>query len=626
MIRQSRRFLLLAILIVVSTALAGAAPEVPASSGGEAASEAAQAPDISGLETPRETFRTFLTAMVDGRERAAMRTLDLSGIPAPARSTRGVRVVNRLYQILNRLGYVEYETIPETLPGDSYVYHTWVEDTYYIELTRGSDGAWRFSGQTVDQVDAMWDLVRDQEQLAGQTVAFAEDPDLWMDENLPRWLTRTDFILRNYQWMTMLLLIFLGVVADRFFRAYVRGALEKILANRRVQYEEEYLPRAAKWMGLTVAGVIWIVGVEALNLPEAMILILGVAARFLAVAAGVLAALAVTDLISSIFVIKAKRTETKFDDILVPLIRKAVKFFIGAIGIVFIADNMRVDITSLLAGLGIGGLAFALAAKDTIENLFGSITILIDRPFQIGDWVRIGEVEGTVEVLGMRSTRIRTFYNSLITVPNSNLIKANVDNLGMRRYRRISTMINVTYNTPPEKLDAFCEGIRELIRQHPYTWKNNYHVWLNQFGSHSLDILLYCFHETPDWATELRERHRLMLDIVRLARRIGIEFAFPTQTLYLERGSGPARPDTKPFATHEDVERVREGARGDVEEMVDRLLRADGLPYPPPPVAFQQPLEWKQRAIAPRNRGGDAGAADSGGSSAAGGSGEGGGR
>jgi len=134
-----------------------------------------------------------------------------------------------------------------------------------------------------------------------------------------------------------------------------------------------------------------------------------------------------------------------------------------------------------------------------------------------------------------------TFHNSVITIPNSKMVNTQVDNYGVRQYRRAKIMLSITYSTPPEKIDAFCEGIRELIRLHPYTRKDYYHVYFNKFGASSLDILLYLFFEVPDWSTELRERHRLFVDILRLADRIGVEFAFPTQTLWLER-TGKAAP------------------------------------------------------------------------------------
>jgi MscS family membrane protein len=155
---------------------------------------------------------------------------------------------------------------------------------------------------------------------------------------------------------------------------------------------------------------------------------------------------------------------------------------------------------------------------------------------------------------------VRTFYNSLVTIPNGNLVRAVVDNYGQRRYRRWSTHINITYDTKPDTIESFCEGIRELIRLHPYTRKDYYQVWLHQFGAHSLDVLLYVFWKVPDWQTELRERHRLMGDIIRLADRLGVEFAFPTQTLHVfeEQAGAEHTPDATP-ETASDFRAMRAG-------------------------------------------------------------------
>jgi MscS family membrane protein len=230
--------------------------------------------------------------------------------------------------------------------------------------------------------------------------------------------------------------------------------------------------------------------------------------------------------------------------------------------------------------MGIGGLAIALAAKDTVGNVFGSLAILFDRPFEIGDWVTIGDVDGTVEKVGIRSTRIRTFYNSLITVPNSVIINATIDNYGQRRFRRIRIFLGITYDTPPDKIEAFCEGIREVIRQHPYTRKDYYHVYLNNFSESSLDILLYCFQECPDWSTELRERQRLFLDILRLAKHLGVEFAFPTQTLFMNPEKGDATSSGNGLDTDEALALGQKAGRAVVEEGMGKN------PTLPPPVSF----------------------------------------
>jgi MscS family membrane protein len=262
------------------------------------------------------------------------------------------------------------------------------------------------------------------------------------------------------------------------------------------------------------------------------------------------------------------------------MVRKALKVFLAVLGILWIADNLGMDIAALLAGLGIGGIAIALASKDTVENFFGAVAILADRPFQVGDWIRMGDIEGTVEEVGFRTTRVRTFYNSLITFPNATLIRSSVDNLGAREYRRVKETIGVTYDTPSDKLAAFIEGIRELVRVHPYTRKDYYHVYFHSFGDSSLNILLYLFLKTPDWATELRERQRLLMDILRLAQRLGVEFAFPTRTLHMIKEAAPehARFDSIPAAHRSG----RDTARAIVDEFT-------GPAVPPPVVIGDRP-------------------------------------
>jgi MscS family membrane protein len=284
------------------------------------------------------------------------------------------------------------------------------------------------------------------------------------------------------------------------------------------------------------------------------------------------------DIVYVLLMRKALKTSNRFDDLLVPMISKSLKVFVVVMGVIFSADNLNIDVTSLLAGLGLGGLAFALAAKDLLGNFFGSLTVLLDRPFQIGDWVVIGDVEGSVEEVGFRSTRIRTFYNSLITLPNAILTNTKIDNMGARRYRRMKSMLGLTYDTPHEKIDAFCEGIRALIRLHPYMRKDYYQVYFNQYNAASLDILVYVFWETPDWNMELRERHRFLLDILRLAKQIGVEFAYPTQTLHIKQDQGTTEPlagQFNPAMTEADAFAI---GRKEAESIVEGTIGLNAKP------------------------------------------------
>ena len=192
----------------------------------------------------------------------------------------------------------------------------------------------------------------------------------------------------------------------------------------------------------------------------------------------------------------------------------------------------------LFAFLLIGGLAFALAAQDTIKNFFGSLMIFIDKPFQIGDWITSSNIDGTVEEVGFRSTRIRTFRNSVISVPNGALADLTIDNNGLRQYRRFRTIIKITYDTPADVVEMYVEGLKKLLHAHPATNKENYEIHFNDLGDSSLDILFYVFFEAPTWSDELRCRQEMLLQIMKLTEHLGIEFAFPTQTMHVQSFPG----------------------------------------------------------------------------------------
>lgn len=360
-------------------------------------------------------------------------------------------------------------------------------------------------------------------------------------------LAQTIFVFTNFQWLELIGSILVGMILGRIARFMVAAALRQWMKRRERKdlppFAEGVIDNAERPYGIFTTSIVTFIGLRYLVLAAAVATngaqvlaggILLAATKICICVSGMWAAYRLIDLMSSVFEQIAEKTKTKLDDLLVPMLRRTAKVFTTAFGLVYIAQNLlNQDVSSLVAGLGLGGLAFALAAKDTVANLFGSIMILADQPFHIGDWVVIGNAEGTVEDVGFRSTRIRTFYNSVISVPNNSVVNTQIDNLGMRTYRRCKAMLSVTYDTEPAKIEAFTEGVRELIRLHPYTRKDYFNVFFNQFAASSLDILLYVFWKVPDWTTELRERQRLFVDIMRLANRLGVEFAFPTQTLHL---------------------------------------------------------------------------------------------
>ncbi len=234
----------------------------------------------------------------------------------------------------------------------------------------------------------------------------------------------------------------------------------------------------------------------------------------------------------------AGKTESTLDDQMVPLVRKTLKSFVVIVGGLFILENLNIPILPLITGLSIGGLAFALAAQDTIKNFFGSLMIFIDKPFQIGDWITTGDIDGTVEEVGFRSTRVRTFRNSVVYVPNGQLADSTIDNHGLRQYRRFFTHIALTYDTPAELIELFVEGLKKIVEQHPNTRKDYYNIYFNDMADSSLNVMFYVFFEVPSWGAELQARHELLIEIVKLAESMGVNFAFPTQTLHIENLPG----------------------------------------------------------------------------------------
>jgi MscS family membrane protein len=209
-------------------------------------------------------------------------------------------------------------------------------------------------------------------------------------------------------------------------------------------------------------------------------------------------------------------------------------------------DELGFPAYSVLAGLGVGGLAVALAAQSTIANLIGSLLITMEKPFSVGHSVRIGGSEGTVEDVGFRSTRIRTADNSLVTIPSSSVVSATVENLSLRTKRRQRFVVQVTYDTSREKLEALVARIKQLIVDHPLAEDSTCQVRFNAFGESSLDILVMFHLQVADSATELSEREAVLLQIMGIVKDLGLEFAFPTRTLQIGNASAgesaPARP------------------------------------------------------------------------------------
>jgi MscS family membrane protein len=231
------------------------------------------------------------------------------------------------------------------------------------------------------------------------------------------------------------------------------------------------------------------------------------------------------------------RTDNALDDHLVPFICKTLRVFIVILAVIMAIQNLGYSTSGLLASLGIGGMALALASKDTLSNIFGSLMIIFDRPFKIGDVVLAEGMEGVVEEVGFRSTKIRTFNKSLISVPNSMIANMPIDNITLSNKRRIRMTIGVTYDATTLQLRNLTARIRTLLNQHPGIDGDGVQVSFTDFGASSLDILIQCFTITPNWNEYMDVREEVCLQIMEVLEELGLSFAFPSRTVFLHHAN-----------------------------------------------------------------------------------------
>lgn len=217
------------------------------------------------------------------------------------------------------------------------------------------------------------------------------------------------------------------------------------------------------------------------------------------------------------------------------LVKKSVRVFIIVVGAVMVIDNLGYNIGGIIATLGIGGAAFAFAAKDTIANIYGSIALALDRPFRVGDWIQVGEqVNGDVEEIGLRSTKVRTFPKTVVSIPNAVLANEVIDNWTRMPKRRVKQVVGVTYETSPETMELLVEDFRSLLEADEGVNGDFILVNWTDFGASSLDILVYYFTKTTKWADYLAVRQRINVKLAQAVAARGSSVAFPTRTLYLE--------------------------------------------------------------------------------------------
>lgn len=244
--------------------------------------------------------------------------------------------------------------------------------------------------------------------------------------------------------------------------------------------------------------------------------------------------LRMVDYFGLVLMYKASLTESKSDDQLIPFLKESIKVIVVILSLFFTLGLVfKLNVASLIAGLGIGGIAIALAAKETLENLIGSFTIFLDKPFLVGDLVQIGNVTGTIEKIGFRSTRIRTLEKSLVTIPNKKMVDGDLENLTLRTHRRVKYTIGLTYNSPKENIKKVVEEVQTLFNTHAMIDKAESRVRFLGFGNSSLEVFVDYYINTNNTDTFINIRQEINFLIMEIISKNNCEFAYPTSTIHI---------------------------------------------------------------------------------------------
>ncbi|MDO5552471.1 MAG: mechanosensitive ion channel family protein [Planctomycetia bacterium] len=528
---------------------------------------------VRHLSSPKATIEYFMTSTRSHRYEDAVVAMDFSLLPE-LRKVQKQHYAFRLAGILRRLDNFNPASLPDDF--DEKECCLWPDQNYSaIVLTRHNDGTWRFSPETVQ------DIPRFFKQIESKLPVFVQQG--WL-KNFPQWAFCDVAGLAVLQWGFLAGFVFLGCMASFLIPVISSSIIFFIMRISKVKDTYSHLMhRAIQPFGSMAMIYIWYLGLDFIQVSPAVTRVAELTLQPLCLVFVMVSLIRFVDIFSVWLNSKIKNSSNKIKAVLVHLSSGVLKFLIIGLGCIEIAKIYGFSAIGILSGMGIGGIAVALAAQHTISNFFGSLTILIDKPFTIGDYIVVDGIEGKIETVGLRSTRIRTFYGSRIFVPNDHLAGSIIDNMGHREYRRFKTVLGLQYDTPVMLIQAFCEGVRKIVYEHPKTRKDDIRVYVDNFGSSSIDIDFTCFitvHNKQDIHEEKAAREELILDILCLAEKLGVSFAFPSQTSYLIPAENPAYESAKKISGYAGAGQF--GKETADEVLRDRHASPTSLPGPWP--------------------------------------------
>jgi small-conductance mechanosensitive channel len=490
------------------------------------------------LRSPRDVFLTLLDPRAP--EAARLAAFDLSGIAEPVRAHEGRLAAEYLRQILARIGPVLPQEVPDD-PASTQPYVHFEHPLGRVVVARDTGGAaagatprWQVAQETVEALRPLYAAF---ERMPPDPEAAAQAPApsgffalrQWIGGHAPSLLSRLGPV-EAWQLLGIALVL-------------VAGCLVGLLAGWPAAVLMRWLGQATpseaarlRWPArLAAASGLWLVGSGVLGLPDVVQSAMHLFSTSTLALAVAWAGWHLVDVLARRLGDAAQRTTSQVDEIMVSLLAGAAKLGLVVGALLWMATALSIPIAGIIAGLGVGGIAFAFASRETLQNVFGAGILLTDRPFRRGDWIVAGDVRGTVEKVGIRSTRIRTSEDSLVIVPNGKLADATINNIGTRRHRLITGKVVAGWSAQPEQLDALIEGIRAILADRPDVAPERSLVGATGLGLEGVEVEFSAYLSTATGAAERAAKHAILREVLALTHRLDL----PSADV---EGPGPGRP------------------------------------------------------------------------------------
>lgn len=520
-------------LLVLAGALGGPATAQEPAAPPEEASEPAPAP--LDRTTPRGAVHGYLLASRDGDYERAASYLNLSPVPRQRRADAGPQLARHLKLVLDRELWVDLDALSDDPLGDrddglaarqervgAIETGSGPVEILLNRVTRDGATVWEFSSTTVSRVPELYD-----------EFGYGR-----FGEVLPDVLFRRDFLnVQLWQWVGLLSIFVLASLASWIFARLVLLTLHPFVSRSESELDDRLIAATAGPLRLAIGLAIFAAALMPLRLSPP-------AQRFFTALTTTVAVVAITWLLTRLVDILGSVLERRLTrrgdgaNAFVPMGRKGIKATIVVLALLAALDSFGFNITALIAGLGVGGLAVALAAQKTLENLFGGATLIADRPVKIGDFCRFGDKIGVVEEIGLRSTRIRTLERTLVTVPNSEFASLQLENFAERDKILYRPRLGLRYETSPDQLRFALARFKQVLDEHPRVDPDPARVRFVGFGDSSLDVDIYAYLTATDFSEYLSIAEDLNLRLMDAVAEAGTGFAFPSTTAYVTRDDG----------------------------------------------------------------------------------------